>query len=162
MKLIATDVDGVLTDGCVILDSMGNESKRVCYRDLDAIGIGRRAGYEFAFLTGEDTEMARFLARRFKVELAYFGAKDKVAALKKLSHDSGLALASLIYVGDSNPDAPALRLAGLGVAPADATPAALAAADRITLCGGGQGVLLELVNRLVAGEWAFPREKGIS
>ncbi|MDL2272451.1 hypothetical protein LJC23_05400, partial [Desulfovibrio sp. OttesenSCG-928-I05] len=75
MKIILTDVDGVLTDGRITLDVHGNETKVICYRDLDAIGIGRRAGYEFAFATGENTGMVDVLAKRFGVTKVYPGAK---------------------------------------------------------------------------------------
>jgi YrbI family 3-deoxy-D-manno-octulosonate 8-phosphate phosphatase len=153
------DIDGVLTDGRVTLDERGNETKTICYRDLDAIGIGRRAGYEFAFITGEDTNMARFLAQRFKVERLYTGAKDKVAAIRAVEADIGIPLNKLIYIGDSDRDAPALEAIGLGIAPFDASLKAKNAADVLTQSRGGFGVLLEVVNKLIAGELQFPGEK---
>jgi len=153
VKLILTDVDGVLTDGRVTLDEHGCETKSINYRDLDAIGIGRRAGYEFAFVTGEDTKMARVLAKRFGVERLYAGAKDKLAAVTAISEELNIPLFHLVYIGDSDRDAPAMEAVGLGVAPRDAALKAKAAAAVITQSRGGYGVLLETVDKLIAGEW---------
>jgi YrbI family 3-deoxy-D-manno-octulosonate 8-phosphate phosphatase len=156
MKLILIDVDGVLTDGRVTLDIHGNETKTICYRDLDAIAIGRRAGYDFAFVTGEDTEMVRVLAKRFSIELVYAGAKNKLKAMQDISKEFNLPLNRLLYIGDSDRDSPALEAVGLGIAPADASASAKAAAHVQTDSKGGYGVLLEVVDKLIAGKWRFP------
>lgn len=155
IKLIVTDVDGVLTDGCVFIDVHGNEMKKICYRDLDAIGIGRRAGYEFAFATGENTEMVDRLAARFGITMVYANAKDKLATIKKIAGDMGVDTKDLIYVGDSDRDAPAFPVVGLAVAPIDATRAARNAANKITESAAGTGVLFEVVTKLVNGEYVF-------
>jgi len=156
MKIIFTDVDGVLTTGRVTLDINGIETKTICYRDLDAIGIGRNAGYDFAFVTGEDTEMVNVLAKRFKIDKIYSGKKDKLKAMQEISREFGIPLSGLLYIGDADRDAPALEAVGLGIAPNDATASAKAAAHVQTDCKGGYGVLLEVVDKLIAGKWRFP------
>lgn len=155
MKLILTDVDGVLTDGRVNIDVNGNETKTICYRDLDAIGIGRRAGYDFAFVTGEDTDMVKALAERFNIQKVYSGAKDKLSALTSISQELGCCLEELIYIGDSDRDAPGLEVVGLSVAPMDGTPRAKAASRYITDARGGYGVLFETVDKIISKEWDF-------
>jgi len=156
MKLILTDVDGVLTDGRVTIDINGNETKTICYRDLDAIGIGRRSGYDFAFVTGEDTVMVKMLAKRFSIDRIYAGKKDKLKAMREISEELGVPLGGLLYIGDSDRDAPALEAVGLGIAPCDASASAKSAAHVQTDSGGGYGVLLEVVDKLIAGKWRFP------
>jgi len=156
MKLILIDIDGVLTDGRVTLDINGNETKTICYRDLDAIAVGRRAGYDYAFVTGEDTEMVMALAKRFSIERVYAGAKDKLKAMRDISKEFNIPLSGLLYIGDSDRDAPALEAVGLGIAPADASASAKAAAHVQTDSKGGYGVLLEVVDKLIAGKWRFP------
>ncbi len=155
MKLILADIDGVLTDGRVTIDIHGNETKSICYRDLDAIGIGRRNNYDFAFVTGEDTEMVQFIAKRFNVEQVYAGAKDKLAAMKTISKKLGIAVCDLLYIGDSDRDAPALEAVGIGIAPRDASAGAKNAANFITETNGGYGVLLEIVNNLISGKLKY-------
>ena len=134
IKYIFADMDGVVTDGTVRIDENGKESKAICFRDLDAIGIGRKAGVEFAFVTGEDTPIAHFMARRFGVETAVFGAKDKKNAVEGL-----LARLNLT----------AIELAGVGATVQDGVLAARRAADIVTECRGGTGALLELVETLL-------------
>jgi len=159
MKIILTDVDGVLTDGRFAIDIYSNETKNICYRDLDAIGIGRRAGYDFAFVTGEDTVMVQVLAKRFNISRVYTGAKDKLAAMEIIAKELGAHVDELLYIGDNERDVPALIAVGLGIAPCDATPNARNAADYTTEEKGGYGVLLEVVNKLINGELKFPGER---
>lgn len=156
MKWIFTDVDGVLTDGRVTIDINGNETKTISYRDLDAIGVGRRSGYNFAFITGEDTEMVRVLAKRFAVSLVYAGAKDKVPVITKAAEKLGMAVSEIFYIGDSDRDVPVLEVCGFGVAPRNGTIHAKMAANYVTEVDGGHGVLLEVVDKLIAGKLKHP------
>ena len=142
-------MDGVVTDGTVRIDEHGKESKAICFRDLDAIGIGRRAGIEFAFVTGEDTPIAHFMAKRFGVDTVVFGAKDKKAAVENLLLQLGLSADEICYIGDSARDIPAIELAGIGVTVQDGVLAARRAADIVTECRGGTGALLELVETIL-------------
>ena len=156
MKIIFMDVDGVITDGRVTIDINGNETKSICYRDLDAIGIGRHAGYDFAFVTGEDTDMVKFLAKRFFINIVYAGAKDKLKAMQNIAKEHDVPMSSLIYIGDGDRDVPALEKVGLGIVPSDATSDAKNASDIITEARGGYGVLFEVVNKLIKGELKHP------
>lgn len=149
IKYIFADMDGVVTDGTVRIDEHGKESKAICFRDLDAIGIGRRAGIEFAFVTGEDTPIAHFMAKRFGVDTVAFGAKDKKAAVENLLLQLGLSADEICYIGDSARDIPAIELAGIGVTVQDGVLAARRAADIVTECRGGTGALLELVETIL-------------
>ena len=149
IKYIFADMDGVVTDGTVRIDERGKESKAICFRDLDAIGIGRRAGIEFAFVTGEDTPIAHFMAKRFGVDTVVFGAKDKKAAVENLLLQLGLSADEICYIGDSARDIQAIELAGIGVTVQDGVLAARRAADIVTECRGGTGALLELVETIL-------------
>lgn len=159
--MIFTDIDGVLTDGRVTIDINGNETKSISYRDLDAIGIGRRAGYDFAFVTGEDTDMVRVLAKRFNVDKVYAGAKDKLKAMQTISKEYNIPLDGIVYIGDSDRDAPALEVVGLAFAPCDASISAKNSADKITDSKGGFGVLLEVIYMLINNEIKYPGERTI-
>lgn len=156
MKWIFTDVDGVLTDGRVTIDINGNETKTISYRDLDAIGVGRRNGYDFAFVTGEDSKMVRVLANRFNVEVVYAGAKNKVPILTQAAENFGLSISEVFYIGDSDRDAPVLEICGFGIAPRNATINAKMAANYVTEVDGGHGVLLEVVDKLITGKLYYP------
>lgn len=150
IKYIFIDIDGVLTDGTVQIDASGNESKRICYHDLDAIGKGRRNGFDFAFITGEDTDMARFITKRFNVSVGRFGAKDKLKAIQNLMEELNVTREEICYIGDSERDIPAIELAKIGAAPADALDEVKKVADVVLNHKGGEGVLMELVSYLIA------------
>ena len=81
IKLLALDIDGVLTDGRIIIDALGNECKSINYRDLDGINWLKSKGLNLALLTGEDTAFVDTIARRFGITNIVKGAKDKEKAL---------------------------------------------------------------------------------
>lgn len=149
IKYIISDIDGVITDGRFYIDENGNESKQLCYRDLDAIGIGRKAGLEFVFVTAESGKMVEVIANRFHVPEVVSGAKDKLAALKMICEQKDIDSAQVCYIGDSDRDAPAIAFAGLGIAPVDGTRKAISAAKYVTAAKGGFGVLLEVVDAII-------------
>lgn len=144
IRVLALDIDGVLTDGGATMTE-GGEEKRFHFHDLDAVTKARRSGLIVAFVTGEDNEIVDRLARRFGVDAQHIrrGAKDKGGALEELSRTLDVPVSAFCYMGDSDRDAPALKMAGLGLAPADSTPGACAAADRVLTKNGGEGVVWE-------------------
>lgn len=143
--VLALDIDGVLTDGRGEFGSTELTQPRFDFHDLDAVTEARRCGLVVALVTGENTELVDRIAKRFGVEIIMRGAKDKVAALRELSAKLGLALENFCYIGDSNRDAPAFSIVGLGLAPSNATPAAKSAAHRILSNPGGAGAVAEAV-----------------
>ncbi len=148
IRLVALDIDGVLTDGTASPARAGGD-KRISFHDLDAVGAMRRDGIEVALVTGEDDESVGQIAERFGVLTVIRGAKDKGKALGDLAARLGVGLDEVCFVGDSDRDAAALRQVALGLAPANATPEAKAAAHRVLAARGGEGAVAE-VARLVA------------
>lgn len=116
IKVIALDIDGVLTNGTVIIDDEGKERKSLFYRDVDAIFRGKREGLQFALITGEDDILVDQISKRLGIDLVLKGAKDKVKAITELSRQLHVPLREICYIGDSDRDAPALEMVGLGVA----------------------------------------------
>ncbi|MBI4317889.1 MAG: TIM barrel protein [Chloroflexi bacterium] len=146
IRVLALDVDGVLTDGRVTLDETGRELKTVSFRDIDAVFHAHRQGLQMALVTGEATPWVDMIAHRLDISYVYRGAKDKVEALRSLCADIGATLDQVCYVGDSRRDAAALALVGLGLAPADASPAAREAAQSVLEHCGGDGAVAEAVD----------------
>jgi D-sedoheptulose 7-phosphate isomerase len=145
IRLIALDIDGVLTDGTALFAADGTEVKRICFRDLDAVTQARKMGLKVVFVTGESGMLVETLARRFGVDEVVTNAKDKVAALQALASSHKVSLSEICYVGDSDRDVPAVGMVGLGMVPADATPNAKRSAHHILNASGGQGVVREVV-----------------
>ncbi len=147
-RVLALDIDGVLTDGTAYQTDNNHEEKRYSFHDLDAVAKAQRSGFEVALVTGEDTPAVSGIARRFGVERVMRGAKDKVSALSELSANLNIPLVHFCYIGDSDRDAPAFSGVGLGLAPANATPEAKAAAHIVLSCSGGAGAVAEAVSLL--------------
>jgi YrbI family 3-deoxy-D-manno-octulosonate 8-phosphate phosphatase len=148
IDLLVFDVDGVLTDGTLLIDADGREWKRLRYRDLDAVTAAMASGLRVAFLSGETGPLFTRIAERFGIQLFSSGAKDKVRGLTALAQDAGVPMSRVCYVGDSDRDAPALVLAAIGLAPRDASALARKAADGVLRTAGGRGVAVEVIERL--------------
>ena len=148
IRLIVLDVDGVLTDGTVLLLPSGDEPRSVHFHDLDAVAAARRHGMAVAVLSGEESPGVQRVAQRFGISEAMWGAKDKLAGLRELTNRLGIAMDETCYVGDADRDGPALEAAGIGLAPSDATAVARAAADHVLSTRGGHGVVEEAMTLL--------------
>lgn len=143
IRVLALDIDGVLTDGRVTLDEGAHESKVVSYRDIEAIFLAQRQGIKVALVTGEDSTWVTMIAGRLEVKHLYQGAKDKRRALEVLCAELRVDLTEVCYVGDSARDVEALTMVGLALAPSDASAAAKAVAHRLLEQPGGNGAVAE-------------------
>lgn len=148
IELVVFDIDGVITDGTVIIDSKGNEQKQVSLKDIDAIFELHRRGYKLAAITGEDTEIVDYFEKRFPWEYFYKGNHTKKETMQQIERGTGISREHICYVGDGKYDIEPLAYAGLGICPADAIDIARDAADMILQKDGGKGCIWELVSIL--------------
>lgn len=148
IKLLVFDIDGVLTDGAVIVDTQGHEQKKINLKDIDAIFELDKQGFLLAAITGEDTEIVSYFEDRFPWKYFYRGNKRKKDALVELEQKTGFRREEICYVGDGKYDVEPLRYAGISICPADAIGNARHAADIILQSAGGDGCLWELVEIL--------------
>lgn len=148
IRLLALDVDGVITDGSILLLPSGEEIRSVHFHDLDSVARVRRNGLDVAIVSGENSPGGHRVADRFGIDEAVWDAKDKLAALHDLTTRLGIALSEACYVGDADRDAPALEAVGMGLAPANGTTAARAAADHVLDAVGGRGAVSAAVTFL--------------
>lgn len=148
IKLIVFDIDGVITDGSVIIDSDGNEQKQINLKDIDAIFELHRRGYKIAAITGEDTEIVDYFQKRFPWEYFYRGNKTKRETMQQIEQDTGIGRENICYIGDGKYDVEPLTYAKLGVCPANAIDKAKSASDIILQNDGGKGCIWELISIL--------------
>jgi 3-deoxy-D-manno-octulosonate 8-phosphate phosphatase (KDO 8-P phosphatase) len=155
VRLLAMDVDGVLTDGRMVLSERGDELKSFHSRDGVAVTLARRAGLRTAFVTGEKSAAAQARADKLGVDAVVLGARRKGEALEALCAQFGVALEASAYIGDDLLDVPALQRAGLAMAVADAAPEVIEIAHVVTRARGGQGALRECVETILRaqGTW---------
>lgn len=149
IKLIVLDIDGVLTDGRVVIDNNNNEYKSLNYHDMDGITLLKQKGVNIALLTGEDTPFVDTIAKRLGITNIIKGAKDKEKALKQLSEYTQVPLENICYIGDADRDINALKLCGLSIVPQDATKKAKESALVILKSKGGDGVVHEVIEYLI-------------
>jgi 3-deoxy-D-manno-octulosonate 8-phosphate phosphatase (KDO 8-P phosphatase) len=151
IKAVVMDVDGVLTDGTVLLDEAGRESKRISFADIMGVSLGRRSGLLFALVSGESGPALDQIAAKFGIDEVFRDCKDKASALRDFASRHGLELAEVCFVGDDVNDVPALEISGLAVVPSTAQSAAAAKATIVTTRPGGDGSVREVIDSLLAG-----------
>jgi 3-deoxy-D-manno-octulosonate 8-phosphate phosphatase (KDO 8-P phosphatase) len=147
---LALDVDGTLTDGGLWWGVTGEETKRFCFADVMGVSLGRRAGLRIALISGEDSPLVDRYASKLLLEDVTRGCRDKAAALRAFAERRDLRLDEICYMGDDVNDVPAMQIAGLAAAPADAHQEVLAVASFISTRPGGNGAVRELVDALLA------------
>lgn len=152
IELILSDVDGVLTDGSIVFNNEGIESKRFFIRDGLAIKLWRRAGGKFGLITGRSSHIVNVRAAELGIEIVRQGTEQKLSAVKEILSELKLSPERVCYIGDDLPDLAAVRFAGLGVAVADACPEVRDAADYVTHVGGGHGAIRETVELILKAQ----------
>jgi len=159
LKLVAFDVDGVLTDGRIILDSAGIESKFFNARDGLGIGLLQQAGLKVALLTARSSPVVAARARDMKIppERVKQGAQAKLPAFQELLAENKISATEAAFVGDDLLDLPVLALAGLACCPGDAHPAVRKACHAQAGRGGGLGGARQICEHILqqrgAGTW---------
>lgn len=149
IRCILSDVDGVMTDGRIIYDSSGAETKQFHVRDGLGIKLWMQAGFPFGIITARNSPMVQRRADELGVTHVSQGSGDKLARAKEVLPEFGCELSSVCYIGDDLPDVPVMKQVGLAVAPADAAMDARLAADWVLNCDGGHGAVRETIERLL-------------
>src|SRR4051812_28585821 len=150
IRLFAMDVDGVLTNGTVQISSDGSESKS--FSILDGLGLKRleRAGIVVAWISGRNSGATTARATELKIPHVIQGRIDKLVVLRELANQLGFGASECAYMGDDDIDAPAIKWAGVGIAPSGSMPAALAVADYVPQRDAGRGAVREVCEQLLA------------
>lgn len=154
IKWLLLDVDGVMTDGGIIL-SGGLEIKRFHVQDGLGINLAQRAGLRVGILTGRESEAVARRARELEIEEVSQGCSSKLEAYLQVLERYGLKDEEVAYMGDDLPDLPLLRRVGLAFAVANAVPEVKRQADHVTQKAGGEGAVREAVELLLRliGQW---------
>ena len=116
IEILVVDVDGVLTDGGLVINGDGSEAKIFNVQDGHGIKLWQRVGLKVAFLSGRPSEPTLRRAEQLKIDYCLTGCLDKLPRFKELLKEAGLQAKNAAFVGDDLPDLPAIRYAGFGVA----------------------------------------------
>jgi YrbI family 3-deoxy-D-manno-octulosonate 8-phosphate phosphatase len=149
VELLLSDVDGVLTDGGLVFDNQGIETKAFHVRDGLGIKLWRRAGYRFGVVTSRNSHIVKTRAAELSFDVLRQGVEEKLGAVQQVLQDLKLAPDQAAYIGDDLPDLPVMKHVGLAVAVADASPEVRAAADLVTKLPGGRGAVREAIEAIL-------------
>jgi 3-deoxy-D-manno-octulosonate 8-phosphate phosphatase (KDO 8-P phosphatase) len=155
IKLLVFDVDGVLTDGTIVVHGDGSESKSFNIKDGAAIVWAQRAGLSIALLSARSADATAVRAAQLGIPTIVQGSANKIAGFEQILTGAGLTDEQVGYMGDDLQDLPVLRRAGFSAAPADASPEVRAAVHWVSASGGGRGAVRECIEHVLRsqGHW---------
>jgi 3-deoxy-D-manno-octulosonate 8-phosphate phosphatase (KDO 8-P phosphatase) len=149
IKLLAMDVDGVLTDGSLYYTDSGEELKKFNVKDGQGLAALMRHGIEIAIISAGASTATLHRAKRLRIEHVFISVEDKLAILKELTQRLGLSLSQVGYIGDDANDLPVMQAVGFPFTVADAMPKNRACALYVAKLGGGQGAVREICEYLL-------------
>lgn len=152
IRLILFDVDGVLTDGTVLIHGDGGESKNFFIRDGIAMVWAQRAGVKVGLLSARNSATTPHRAAQLGLSLVYQGVSSKVDTLVKIVDNERLDVANVAYMGDDVVDLAVLGKVGLSAAPNDAVPEVKSRVDWTSQFDGGRGAARELIEVILKSQ----------
>ena len=152
IKLLLLDVDGVLTDGSVIYDDTGAETKVFHIKDGLGIRMLMDAGIEVGIVTGRTSRALRHRCDNLGISLVFDQVRDKTSVLEVVSKERGVKAEHIAFVGDDLVDIPLMKKVGLSVAVADAHETVLEYADMVTAAQGGAGAVREVCEAILKAQ----------
>lgn len=152
IALIVLDVDGCLTDGSIIYDSQGVETKAFNVKDGLAITTWIRMGHKVAIITGRESEIVKKRAEELGIHYLRQGCKNKIAELQKILEMESLRPDQVAVIGDDLNDKEMLGLAGWSFAPHDASSHIALQVDEHLTTPGGRGAVREMIEKILQKE----------
>jgi len=155
IQLVIFDVDGVLTDGSLLISGAGIEMKSFHVHDGTGINYLQRGGLQVAILSGRRSRATTSRAAELEIRHVLQGYKRKLDGLERILKATKVPLRNICYVGDDLPDVPVMLKVGFAVAMANARPEVLRCADWVTRVRGGSGAAREVAEKLLKaqGKW---------
>lgn len=144
IKLLAFDIDGVMTDGSITYDENGTEYKTFNAKDGHGLAKMARSGFITAIITGRNNGTVDKRAQDLHITEVYQGVKNKLPILQALMEHYGLDFSQVAYMGDDEPDIPILENVGIAACPADAVPRVKKVCNFKSKLPGGHGAVREL------------------
>lgn len=155
IRLLLTDVDGVLTDGKLIYGSDGVETKQFHVRDGLAVKLWKNCGYALGLITARQSTTVQRRAEELGIDLVLQSRPHKLEAVREVAAVQQLELSEIAYIGDDLHDLSAVDQVGLGITVADGVDEVKAVADHVAIRPGGAGALREIVEFILKSknEW---------
>ncbi len=155
IKLLLLDVDGVLTDGGIIYDDRGVETKVFNVKDGLGIRLLLNEGIQVGIVTGRRSQVLYRRCEDLGIDLVFDGIRDKAAAFDTILERTGLSPGETAFMGDDLPDLPIMKRAGVSIAVSDAHEACIEFADLVTNLKGGTGAVREVCEMILKAKGLF-------
>jgi 3-deoxy-D-manno-octulosonate 8-phosphate phosphatase (KDO 8-P phosphatase) len=152
IKLVLLDVDGVLTDGRIIINDLGVETKLFNVRDGLGIVLLMSTGIQVGFVTGRSSAVVQHRATDLGVGIVYQGVENKLETYRLIQRNCSLHDEQIAYAGDDVVDLPVLRLAGFSITVKDASAELFSAVDYVTTAKGGWGAVREIAELILTAQ----------
>lgn len=149
IKLVITDVDGVLTDGGMYYTKQGDIMKRFYARDGMGVTLLRNIGIPTIIITGEQTQMVKMWSKKMKIKQLLDGVKQKELTLNEICKNNNLNLDQIAYIGDDINDFNILKKVGLSVTPNDGSKSIRKICHYVCSTNGGYGAYRELADLIL-------------
>lgn len=161
IKVMAFDVDGVMTDGSVTYDENGVEYKTFNVKDGHGLVRAEKSGFITAIITARNNGTVKHRAENLNITELYQGQKFKLPALEEILKKYNLGFENVSYMGDDLPDMCILEKAGLSCCPADAVDEVLEVCDFVSTKNGGRGAVRELCDFILDAQ-GIVKERTVS
>lgn len=157
IKTFIFDVDGVLTDGSILLYS-GEVIRSVNVKDSYAIQYAAKLGYKIFIITGGDSEEVQVRLEGLGVTKVVLNAKNKVKSFEELKKKHQIDIDSVLYMGDDIPDLPLMKMVALPCCPQDSAVEVKSVARYVSPNLGGKGCVRDVIEQTlrVQGKWMLP------
>ena len=160
IDMLVMDVDGVLTDGGIIINDDGSESKRFDVRDGAWLRIWSRLGKKTAIITGRHCAAVEHRAAALEIDYIYQGCHRKLETLDTLTTQSGIKPEHMAYVGDDLMDLPVMQRVGFAATVTTAVPELLEMADFVSPHDPGHGAVYGVIRHLITAMGLYDQATG--
>lgn len=162
VRLLAFDLDGVLTNGKILLSSDGSWLRQMDMKDGFAIQLAVKKGLHLAVISGSNSWQVEERLRKLGVSFIFQDVNDKLLCLQNLSEDLKVHKDEVLYMGDDIPDFAGFAMAGVKVCPADAASELKMQADIITTRNGGDACVREIIEKVMRTQGLWSQYHDIS
>ncbi len=161
IKTFVLDMDGVLTDGNILVDSENNWLRSMNIRDGYALQLAVKLGFEVVVISGSNSSFVRDRLNRLGIKEVFMDVKDKEDFLKKYADEKKISVNELLFMGDDIPDYYCMKLAGIAACPANAAQEIKEIASYISPYNGGEGCVRDVIEKVLKLNQKWPLKNDV-
>lgn len=155
VKAFILDIDGILTDGTVLVTESGDQLRKFNVRDGYAMRLAVKRGYHICVISGGNSASVNFRLNGLGITEVHLGIEKKLAVYQEFISKHALDAQEVLYMGDDVPDMPVMQAVGVCACPADAIEEVKAISDYISPLSGGTGCVRDVIEKVlkIQGKW---------